>query len=79
MLEAFKKGLDIHRYNASVAFNKPIEEVTKNERSISKGITFGILYGSTVRNLALSYFKGDINEAQALLDKFYEGFPKLIE
>lgn len=77
MLEAFKKGLDIHRYNASVAFNKPIEEVTKNERSISKGITFGILYGSTVRNLALSYFKGDINEAQALLDKFYEGFPKL--
>lgn len=77
MLEAFKKGLDIHRYNASVAFNKPIEEVTKNERSISKGITFGILYGSTVRNLALSYFKGDIDEAQALLDKFYTGFPKL--
>lgn len=77
MLEAFKKGLDIHRYNASVAFDKPIEEVTKNERSIAKGITFGILYGSTVRNLALSYFKGDVAEAQALLDKFYAGFPKL--
>lgn len=77
MLEAFAKGLDIHKFNASVAFNKPIEEVTKNERSISKGITFGILYGSTVKNLALSYFKGNVEEAQALLDKFYEGFPKL--
>lgn len=77
MLRAFEQGLDIHKFNASVAFNKPIEEVTKNERSISKGITFGILYGSTVKNLALSYFKGNVEEAQALLDKFYEGFPKL--
>lgn len=77
MLRAFEQGLDIHKFNASVAFNKPIEEVTKNERSISKGITFGILYGSTVKNLALSYFKGNVEEAQELLDKFYEGFPKL--
>lgn len=77
MLRALEQGLDIHKFNASVAFNKPIEEVTKNERSISKGITFGILYGSTVKNLALSYFKGNVEEAQELLDKFYEGFPKL--
>ena len=40
MLEAFKKGLDIHRYNASVAFNKPIEEVTKKENKFTKIINY---------------------------------------
>lgn len=79
MIQAFKDGLDIHNFNASVIFNIPIEEVNKNQRKIAKGVTFGILYGSTVKALALNYFKGDVEKAQELLDNFFNRFPKLKE
>ena len=77
MIQAFKDGLDIHNFNASKIFNIPIEEVNKNQRKIAKGVTFGILYGSTVKALALNYFKGDVAKAQELLDNFFNQFPKL--
>lgn len=77
MIQAFKDGLDIHNFNASKIFNIPIEEVNKNQRKIAKGVSFGILYGSTVKALALNYFKGDVEKAQKLLDDFFASFPKL--
>lgn len=79
MIQAFKDGLDIHNFNASKIFNIPIEEVNKNQRKIAKGVSFGILYGSTVKALALNYFKGDVEKAQKLLDDFFTNFPKLKE
>ncbi len=54
MIQAFKDGLDIHNFNASKIFNIPIEEVNKNQRKIAKGVSFGILYGSTVKALNTS-------------------------
>lgn len=77
MIQAFKDGLDIHNFNASKIFNKPIDQVNKNERKIAKGVSFGILYGSTVKALALNYFKGDVEKAQKLLNDFFNNFPKL--
>lgn len=79
MIQAFKDGLDIHNFNASVIFDIPIEEVNKNQRKIAKGVTFGILYGSTTKALALNYFKGDIEKAEDLLHNFFDRFPKLKE
>lgn len=77
MIQAFKDGLDIHNFNASKIFNIPVEQVNKNQRKIAKGVTFGILYGSTTKALALNYFKGDVNQAEELLNNFFNEFPKL--
>ena len=45
MIEAFEKGEDIHKQAASKVLHKPIEEVTKEERSNAKAVNFGIVYG----------------------------------
>ena len=45
MIEAFNNGEDIHAQAASKVLNKPIEEVTKEERANAKAVNFGIVYG----------------------------------
>lgn len=43
--EEIRSGYDVHRYTASVMFNKPEDEVTHGERTVSKRDTFKPLYG----------------------------------
>jgi len=45
MIDAFKKGEDIHKQAASKVFNIPMDEVTKEQRSSAKAVNFGIVYG----------------------------------
>ncbi len=45
MIKAFNEGEDIHKQAASMVFNIPIEEVTKQMRSNAKAVNFGIVYG----------------------------------
>ncbi|MGB9912690.1 MAG: DNA polymerase I, partial [Candidatus Kapaibacteriota bacterium] len=45
LINAFKKGLDIHSATAALLFNKPIENVNSDERRVAKTVNFGILYG----------------------------------
>ncbi len=52
MIEAFKCGADIHREVASKVFDKPLEEVTKEERTKAKAVNFGIVYGISDFGLA---------------------------
>ncbi len=52
MLEAFKKGEDIHKQAASKVLGIPIEEVTKEQRSNAKAVNFGIVYGISDFGLA---------------------------
>ena len=52
MIEAFKKGEDIHKQAASKVFNIPIDKVTKEQRSSAKAVNFGIVYGISDFGLA---------------------------
>ena len=45
MIEAFNNGEDIHAQAASKVLNKPINEITKEERTNAKAVNFGIVYG----------------------------------
>ena len=45
MIEAFNNNEDIHLSTASKVLNKPLEAVTKEERSSAKAVNFGIVYG----------------------------------
>jgi DNA polymerase-1 len=45
MIEAFRRGADIHRQTAALVTGKNPEEVTKAERQMAKAVNFGICYG----------------------------------
>lgn len=49
---AFRNGIDVHRFTASIIFSKNIEDVTAAERRISKTINFGIMYGMSAFRLS---------------------------
>lgn len=43
--EAFASGEDVHAYTASLVFEVPLGEVTKDMRRQAKAINFGVIYG----------------------------------
>ena len=45
LIEAFNKGLDIHRLTASKVLGIPEEEVTQEQRGDAKAVNFGVIYG----------------------------------
>ena len=74
MIEVFREGKDLHAATASNIYKKPIEEVTRDERTKSKRANFGIIYGITVFGLAERL---DISreEAKQLIDGYFATFP----
>ena len=52
MIQAFNNNEDIHQQVASKVFDKPIEKVTKEERTRAKAVNFGIVYGISDFGLA---------------------------
>ena len=48
MLEAYKNGEDLHKLTASIVLNKPLDEVTKDDRQLAKACNFGLIYGQSV-------------------------------
>ena len=76
MTEVFREGKDLHAATAANIYKKPIEEVTRDERTKSKRANFGIIYGITVFGLAERL---DIprDEAKMLIDGYFETFPQV--
>ncbi len=73
MIEDFKSGYDIHAATAAKIYRKPIEEVTKEERSKAKTANFGIIYGISVFGLA-ERMNVDRREAKELIDNYFETY-----
>lgn len=76
MIDAFKKGEDIHASTAAKVFNVPIDEVTREQRSNAKTVNFGIIYGVSAFGLSN---QTDLSrtEAKDLIDTYYKTYPKL--
>ena len=76
MIKVFREGKDLHAATAANIYKKPIEEVTRDERTKSKRANFGIIYGITVFGLAERL---DIprDEAKMLIDGYFETFPQV--
>ncbi|MBA6152175.1 DNA polymerase I [Gelidibacter maritimus] len=76
MINAFKKGEDIHASTASKVFGVPLEEVTREQRSNAKTVNFGIIYGVSAFGLSN---QTDLSrtEAKDLIDTYYATYPKL--
>ncbi|MDP1719337.1 MAG: DNA polymerase [bacterium] len=73
MIEAFKKGIDIHKVTASNVFNVPLEKVTPEMRSLAKTLNFGVIYGMGPNAFAQT---GNISveEAKKFIAEYFSDF-----
>lgn len=62
MLEAFRRGDDIHTATAAGIWNIPKDEVTREQRRIAKAINFGLIFGQGPQGLSMA---ADIPFAEA--------------
>lgn len=68
MTKALLDGADIHKRNASIAFNEPLDQVTKDHRQKAKSVTFGTMYGQSAMAFA-EMWNETVDEAQKTVDK----------
>ena len=78
MIEAFKRGFDIHAKTASDIFGVPIDKVDSNMRRQAKAVNFGILYGISSFGLSED-LNIDIVSAKSFIDNYLDTFPSIRE
>lgn len=76
MVDAFQKGLDIHRATAAKVFGVPYDEVTKEQRYRAKTVNFSIIYGAGSTNLSRQ-LGIKRNEAKELIDQYFSQYQGL--
>lgn len=74
LLNAFEKGLDVHRATAAEVFGVALEGVTPEMRRSAKAINFGLIYGMSAFGLGKQLHVGR-NEAQQYIDRYFERYP----
>ncbi|MBQ3706068.1 MAG: DNA polymerase I [Clostridia bacterium] len=74
LVDAFRKGEDIHARTASEIFEVPPEWVTPELRSRAKAVNFGLIYG--ISGFGLSRNTGvSRQEAASFIEKYFEKYP----
>lgn len=74
MIQAFNNGEDLHTKSAALMFGIPLEQVTKEQRTASKTLTFGITYGMGAGSLGKQLGESE-EAAQILMDNYFAGYP----
>ena len=81
MAEAFISGGDVHRATAALMFDVPPEDITDEERRLSKAVNFGAAYGSSAGGL-VNYFQSigqviSLEEGQEFLNAWLKAYPRI--
>ena len=76
MINAYKNGTDIHKSTASQIFNKPLNEVTAEERRMAKAVNFGIIYGISGYGLSKN-ISSSVFEANRYIDLYFNKYPTI--
>jgi len=81
LVEAFKNGEDVYKIMASAIYNKPVEQITKEERFVGKTTILGSGYGMGAQKFQdqLKTFGTDISlaEAQRIISVYRETYPAI--
>lgn len=82
MRDAYIAGRDLHIETAALITGKPVDEITKYQRTSAKICNFGLLYGSgpaTLRKQAVAQYGVDMShkEAVKLVEGFRSAYPRL--
>ena len=78
MIDAFKKGLDIHAITASKVFNTPLNQISREMRSNAKTVNFGIIYGVSAFGLSQQSSLSR-KESSEIIKNYFDTYPKLKE
>ena len=74
MINAFEKGIDIHKQTGSLISEVPIEEVTDEQRSDGKKANHGLNYDLGYKSFALIYQMPE-KQAQFIVDRYHSVYP----
>ena len=74
LIEAFRKGEDIHTFTAALIFEVAQADVTTEMRYRAKRINFGIIYGMSAFGLAKDLAVPQ-REAQDFIDRYFLRYP----
>jgi DNA polymerase-1 len=74
MLNAFRRGQDIHATTAAAIFDVPLDAVTKEQRRHAKAINFGLIYGMSAFGLTRSTGL-TLAESQDFVEAYFKQFP----
>ena len=74
LVDAFRRGDDVHRATAAEVLGTTPEEVTKEERDRAKAVNFGIIYGISSFGLA-EQLEISRDEAQQYIDTYLGRYP----
>lgn len=78
LIDAFKKGADIHRETAAKVYGVDPALVTNDMRRRAKAVNFGIIYGESAFGLSQSLGIGQA-EAAEFIRKYFESYPEVKE
>jgi DNA polymerase I len=76
LIEAFKSGVDFHKYVASLVFQIPVDEVNTDQRSRVKAMSYGLAYGLSTYGLA-QQLNVSPAEADVLRSQYFATFGKV--
>ena len=78
MTQVFQQGKDLHTITATQIYGVAEDEVTKEQRQVSKSANFGLLYGSGAKGLrnyaATMGIQMDLLEAGEVRQKFHAAY-----
>jgi len=77
LLNAFAKGLDIHKATAAEVFGISLDQVTSEQRRNAKAINFGLIYGMSAFGLA-QQLNIPRQEAQEYMDLYFDRYPGVL-
>ncbi|MEY4874006.1 MAG: polymerase [Actinomycetota bacterium] len=76
LIDAFTRGIDVHSATASRLFNVKESDVSSEQRSQSKMVSYGLAYGMEAYGLSQRLSVG-VGEASGILDAYFVAFPNV--
>ncbi|MGB8807410.1 MAG: DNA polymerase I [Candidatus Rickettsiella isopodorum] len=74
LLDAFARGLDIHKATAAEVLNIPLDQVSHEQRRSAKAVNFGLIYGMSAFGLARQLGISR-EEAKNYIDRYFARYP----
>ncbi len=76
LLDAFRRGQDIHATTAAAVYNISLDQVTSDQRRFAKSVNFGLLYGMSAFRLARES-ELTLGEAEQFVASYFDSFPRV--
>jgi len=76
LIDAFRRGEDVHRSTAAAVAGVPADEVTDEQRARAKATNFGIMYGLSAFGLS-EQVGMSVEEARDFIAAYFDRYPRV--